>query len=144
MKIEVYISLFMLFLASVGSNNPEGCTIKTKTSFTCTNPYDACDPSMYHEHAVIPPQTSSNVPLCYADGRVSSSSRRDNGSNDLFLSLMSIEWDPDFDSVEHLKNVVTNLSTESFMRLITENLAFNDDNFQTVMVERNGIDSFSL
>lgn len=57
---------------------------------------------------------------------------------------MSIEWDPDFDSVDHLKNVVTNLSTESFMRLITENLAFNDDNFQTVMVERNGIDSFSL
>lgn len=86
MKIAVYSSFSVSFVASVGSNNPEGCTIKTKTSFTCTNPYDACDPSMYHEHAVIPPQTSTCLPLCYADGRVSSSARRDNGSNGLILS----------------------------------------------------------
>ena len=54
------------------------------------------------------------------------------------MDACKLEWDPDFGSVDQLKNVVTNLSTEAFMKLITENLAFNDDNFQTVMVERNG------
>lgn len=94
---------------------------------------------MYREHATIPLIPSSQIPLCYADGRILPSNRRDCGSM-LFMYLHSrIEWDPDFDSVDHLKNVVTNLSTESFMKLITENLAFTDDNFQTVMVERNGL-----
>ena len=27
------------------------------------------------------------------------------------------EWDPDFENVKYLKNIVTNLSTESFMCL---------------------------
>ena len=39
---------------------------------------------------------------------------------------------------------MTNLSTESFMRLISDNLSFKDDSFQTVMVERNGYDRFYL
>lgn len=54
------------------------------------------------------------------------------------------EWDPDFENVKYLKNIVTNLSTESFMCLISDNLSFRDDNFQTVMVERNGYDRFYL
>ena len=52
------------------------------------------------------------------------------------------EWDPDFENVKYLKNIVTNLSTESFMCLISDNLSFRDDNFQTIMVERNGYDRF--
>ena len=28
------------------------------------------------------------------------------------------EWDPDFENVKYLKNIVTNLSTESFICLI--------------------------
>ena len=54
------------------------------------------------------------------------------------------EWDPDFENVKYLKNIVTNLSTESFMCLISDNLSFRDDNFQTIMVERNGYDRFYL
>ena len=54
------------------------------------------------------------------------------------------EWDPDFENVKYLKNIVTNLSTESFMCLISDNLSFRDDNFQTVMVERNRYDRFYL
>lgn len=93
---------------------------------------------MYHEHATIPTIPSSQIPLCYADGRIPPQNRRDCGSKHPLLFHSLLEWDPDFDSVDRLKNVVTNLSTESFMKLITENLAFTDDNFQTVMVERNG------
>ena len=54
------------------------------------------------------------------------------------------EWDPDFENVKYLKNIVTNLSTESFMCLISDNLSFRDHNFQTVMVERNGYDRFYI
>lgn len=49
-----------------------------------------------------------------------------------------VEIDPDFESIDRLRTAVTNLSTETFIRLISDHLAFKDDNFQTVMLERNG------
>ena len=49
-----------------------------------------------------------------------------------------VEIDPDFESIDRLRTAVTNLSTETFIRLISDHLAFEDDNFQTVMLERNG------
>ena len=52
--------------------------------------------------------------------------------------------DPDFESVDRMKNNLCYLSTDTFMRLISDNLSFKDDNFQTVMVERNGYDQFYL
>ena len=67
-------------LVSVNSSNTEGCTIKAKTSTAYDNPYDGCDPSMCHDHSTPASSHSYRIPLCYADGRIPQSTRRDNGS----------------------------------------------------------------
>ena len=123
-------------LASIGSSTTDGCVIKAKASFATKDVYDQCDKTMARADAIIPPISGNCVPLCYADGKMPSH-LRDAGS--AFSSLSSPpEIDPEFESIDRLRTAVTNLSTETFFRLVGDHLSFKDDNFQTVMVKCNG------
>ena len=123
-------------LASIGSSTTDGCVIKAKASFSTKDVYDQCDKTMARADAVIPPISGNCVPLCYADGKMPSHLRDAGSVFALFLSCAEI--DPDFESIDRLRTAVTNLSTETFFRLVGDHLSFKDDNFQTVMVKCNG------